>query len=153
MTRQHNSKPCLSTAYNNAYSIFKRIHINEIMSTNKTEWTGYITKMGLNCRALVQSFFQKSDENAVKAICNGGGHVYTNNLCVSTQQFDVFHVRSGEDQNGNFVVVSVKRLRHVVVVACDTIANECLPVHFEIYKRQEPQEKICNNTDNTGNND
>lgn len=143
MTWQFNNQPCLPTTNNNAYNNFKDRHIlsQDISSTDRNVWTQYLTQKRLLRRTEVQTFFQMNDEQAVKDICQGGGKVSKNNLCVSNRQFDVFNVTIAHN-NGHYVVKSVEKLLHPVVVACD-VDNICLPVHYQKYGNQTPTNIIC----------
>lgn len=138
--RNQNEEPCLPSTDNNAYEKFKRRHIlnTEMSCLDQNRWTEYLTNNGLLGRTPVQSFFKKKDEEAVRAICNGEGRVYKNNLYISDKEFEVCHVTT--DQNGT---VHVELKTQCVIVACNRIGDECVPVHYEKYNNQIPSDKVC----------
>uniref|UniRef100_A0A3P8S0T8 Uncharacterized protein n=1 Tax=Amphiprion percula TaxID=161767 RepID=A0A3P8S0T8_AMPPE len=65
------------------------------------------------------------------ALCtgaHGGGQVYRENLCISRQPFTFVTVRS---QPGTCSIRSVKAETKHLILACEVLENQCLPVHFE----------------------
>ena len=135
--------PCEPNKNNNAYSKFKEKHILKIDldNTDTNQWKTYLEQNRLCGRAKVQTFFRNQDAENVAAICNGEGHVFKDNLCVSVKKFEVFHVTSHVNNN-QCSCTYVENETHNVVLACDVVDNQCVPVHYEPYKKQQPQNNI-----------
>ncbi|XP_034005959.1 uncharacterized protein LOC117498021 [Trematomus bernacchii] len=140
-----NNPPCRTRRNNNAYNSFSRKHIlrDEFDYMNYNEWERYIRNHGLTDRPL-QSFFTSGDDERVTDICNGKGQPlkssrYRANLCISHRTFPVFHVKL--DQNNR--VTNVDHAIQFVVLACDVVENQCLPVHYEKYTNQLPNRSVA----------
>lgn len=136
--------PCLRKGKNNAYYKFEKKHIlkTDLDNTDTNQWKNYIEDNGLCGRVEVQTFFKRKDNDMVIAICNGEGLVYDQNLCVSDKVFVVFHVTSR--YTSQCFCDSVNKTTHKVVLGCDVVDNQCLPVHYQKYDNQKPQNnKTC----------
>lgn len=98
-------------------------------------------------RVPVQSFID-GDEGQVRQICHSGGQRVREatgpkgNLCISKSSMTVYDVKS-KRQNNKCKVTSVNPGNHRVVVACDKVENKCLPVHYEKYIDQSPDNRNC----------
>ncbi|KAL2079155.1 hypothetical protein ACEWY4_024899 [Coilia grayii] len=140
-----NPQPCMKNPNNNAYNNFKKKHIinsNPSFDTsNKKAWAKYLDKKNLCGRVPVQSFFRQGSEGKVRAICKGQGFVYNRNLCVSQNTFTVFHVSSQVAKPCKVTRIVSKKQK--VILACDAVANQCLPVHYEKYNGQKPGSVTC----------
>ncbi|KAL2079153.1 hypothetical protein ACEWY4_024897 [Coilia grayii] len=138
-----NPQPCMKNPDNNAYNNFKNKHIldSKFDTSDGKEWGKYLDKKNLCGRVPVQSFFEGASEGLVKAICKGQGFVYKQNLCVSQKTLTVFHVSSQLAKPCK--VTEVESKEEKVILACDAVANQCLPVHYEKYNGQKPGSVIC----------
>ncbi|KAL3046168.1 hypothetical protein OYC64_004222 [Pagothenia borchgrevinki] len=135
-----NNPPCRTRSNNNAYNSFSRKHIlrDEFDYRNDNEWEIYIRKHGLTDRPL-QSFIVSGNDERVTDICKGAGQPlessrYRANLCISHRKCLVYHVKL--DKNNR--VTNVDHAIQFVVLACDVVENQCLPVHYEKYTNQLP---------------
>lgn len=129
-TFARNDAPCQRSKWNNGYDTFKRRHIREgtPMSADKNEWEMYIRNHG-GCDRPTQSFLHPKDLDRVKDVCtNKGGKVYKENLCISKQLFTFVTVRS---EPGTCGIRSVQEENKHLILACEEVSNQCLPVHFE----------------------
>lgn len=125
-----NDAPCQLSKWNNGYKIFLKRHIrSETPDTlDQNEWQKYIMHNG-GCDRPTQSFLDKNDLEKVKAVCtNRGGKVYKENLCISRQPFTFVTVRS---EQGTCGIRSVRKESKHLILACEVLENQCLPVHFE----------------------
>ena len=115
----------------------------ETTSSSKTviSFHSYLRDRNLCGRADDQSFI-KATEEEVKKICTPEGEYVYNNLCRSRSKMTVYNVKS--DTNCNDIkVTSAKRK---VVVACDKVGEECLPVHYQAKinrKKRKEKGKNC----------
>lgn len=64
------------------------------------------------------------------------------NLCISKSSMDVYDVTS-MSINGLCRVVRAQVARQPVVVACNKVNSQCLPVHYEKYIGQSPDDRAC----------
>lgn len=140
-----NNPPCRTRSNNNAYNSFSRKHIvrDRFDRRNFNDWERYIRNHGLINRPL-QSFFSSRDEKSVTDICNGAGQPlqisrYRANLCISHRKLLVFHVKL----NQNNRVTNVRIAKQFVVLACDIVVNQCLPVHYQKYTGQLPNQSAA----------
>ncbi|KAF7650892.1 hypothetical protein LDENG_00118990 [Lucifuga dentata] len=138
-----NKHPCEKNPDNNAYNKFAKKHIfQEVFDTNsKEEWKKYLQKYTL-CSRPKQSFMEKSDEATIKGICNGNGRNHRINLCISMSQIQVYYIEV--NVNDCSIKNKLKQNQHVIV-ACDKVNNQCLPVHYEKNNGQKPDPKdpVC----------
>uniref|UniRef100_A0A3Q3EJ02 Ribonuclease A-domain domain-containing protein n=1 Tax=Kryptolebias marmoratus TaxID=37003 RepID=A0A3Q3EJ02_KRYMA len=97
-------------------------------SLNHDEWHKYIVGQR-SCDRPTQSFLHPDDLERVKAVCsNRGGKVLKDNLCISRQQFTFVTVRSDKGTCG--VRTVTKETKHLIL-ACEQLENQCVPVHFK----------------------
>ncbi|KAM9717383.1 uncharacterized protein ACNS7B_021053 [Menidia menidia] len=125
----YNSDPCQRNYDNNAYNNFVRKHIlqESFDRRSKSEWEGYIDRRGL-CDRPYQTFIRSQDKRRVERICNGGGRQRSNNLCTSTTSIRVYDISV---RPNDCKVTNIQTNRRYPVVACDNVANQCRPVHYE----------------------
>ena len=103
----------------------------------------YLTRKKLCDRVPLQSFIDDSEVNVQKICRNGGRRVKSGgNLCISASSLTVYDVES-KHANGQCTVTSLSHRQQKVVVACDKVANVCLPVHYQGYKNQQPTKQNC----------
>lgn len=131
--------PCESVNDNNAYYNFEHKHIlpSNFNTRSQSAWESYITRKGLCGRARQQSFLRKNDEDRVKGICHERGIRYSGNKCISTSSLRVYIVKSYYDSNRKCKVRFWSE-RYYVVVACDVVGNQCLPVHYQTQTTSRP---------------
>lgn len=136
----YNPRPCMRTNNNNGYNHFRRKHIlsAHFDTNNKQLWSSYLDRQRLCGRVPVQSFLQKSDEAAVQSICRGNGLNVQGHLCISQRSFLVYALWSVKLPRKRCRIIRMQRSQQPVVVACNAIANQCLPVHYEAYRGQVP---------------
>lgn len=138
-----NDLPCQRRWDNNAYNIFQNRHIlQQVFDTNsQNAWANYLTRMRLCGREARQSFIQKDEENRIIEICTSRGYLYSGNMCISSSKFTVFIVKSKKTDDG-WCEVQVQTQSSYVIVACEIVVNQCLPVHYggQIYtpRKREP---------------
>ncbi|KAA8582652.1 hypothetical protein FQN60_006323 [Etheostoma spectabile] len=139
-----NNTPCALNLDNNAFYRFVGRHIvnNNFNRNSKSDWQMYIRNSGL-CGRFYQSFFEPGYLGSIMQICQGYGHQLINprvgNLCISPNTMPFYYVVI----DNNCVVQSLASYRNHVVVACDKLVNQCLPVHFERYTGQMPDVSPC----------
>ncbi|KAG5261186.1 hypothetical protein AALO_G00301010 [Alosa alosa] len=140
MAVDFNPRPCMPANNNNGYNFFMRKHIlgAQFDTNNKQLWSRYLYSRRLCGRVPLQSFLQKTDEMAVQSICRGSGVNLQQNLCISRRPFLVYAVWSQKLPRKGCRIRRLQRSQHPVVVACDAVANQCLPVHYEGYRGQVP---------------
>ncbi|KAK9513854.1 hypothetical protein VZT92_027356 [Zoarces viviparus] len=129
-TSAKNDAPCQLSKWNNGYDTFVRRHIRSGLppSLNQNEWEKYIRENG-GCDRPTQSFLSTGDLDRVKAVCTSkGGAVHKENLCISREPFNFVTVRS---QPGTCGIRSVQMESKHLILACEELSNQCLPVHFE----------------------
>lgn len=125
-----NEAPCQLSKWNNGYRTFLKRHVRDgtPRSTDQNEWEKYIRNNG-GCDRPTQSFLHPDDLERVKAVCsNRGGKVYKENLCISQEPFTFVTVRSEPNTCG---IRSITPEKKHLIVACEVLDNQCLPVHFE----------------------
>ncbi|XP_044065109.1 angiogenin [Siniperca chuatsi] len=125
-----NDAPCQLSKWNNGYNTFVKRHIRDgtPASLNNNEWEKYIKNNG-GCDRPTQSFLHPKDLDRVKDVCtNRGGKTYKENLCISKQPFTFVTVRS---QPGTCGIKSIREETKHLILACEVLDNQCLPVHFE----------------------
>ncbi|XP_038567285.1 uncharacterized protein LOC119897560 [Micropterus salmoides] len=125
-----NDAPCQLSKWNNGFDTFVKRHIRAGTPTslNKNEWENYIRDNG-GCDRPTQSFLSPKDLDRVKDVCtNKGGKIYKENLCISKQPFTFVTVRS---VTGTCGIRSVQNDTKYLILACEVLGNQCLPVHFE----------------------
>lgn len=129
-TFARNDAPCQLSKWNNGFNTFVKRHIRSGTpnSLDQNEWYNYIKNNG-GCDRPTQSFLHTSELDRVKAVCtNKGGKVYKDNLCISEQPFTFVTVRSYQGTCG---IKSVREETKHLILACEELSNQCLPVHFE----------------------
>lgn len=95
---------------------------------DQNEWERYIRNNG-GCDRPTQSFIHPKDLDKVKAVCtNKGGTRYKENLCISRQPFTFVTVRS---EPGTCGIRNIRQETKHLILACEVLDNQCLPVHFE----------------------
>ncbi|CAL8290573.1 unnamed protein product [Merluccius merluccius] len=90
-----NDLPCQPSKRNSAFDTFQKRHVpsGAPHSVDQNVWEDYIRKHG--CDRPTQSFLDPSDLERVKAVCSSqGGKRHKENLCISSQPFTFFTVRS-----------------------------------------------------------
>uniref|UniRef100_UPI0037E7902F uncharacterized protein n=1 Tax=Semicossyphus pulcher TaxID=241346 RepID=UPI0037E7902F len=125
-----NDAPCQRSKWNNGYSTFQKRHIREGMpkSMDQNEWEKYIRNHG-GCDRPTQSFLQPEDRDRVRDVCtNKGGKRFKENLCISDKPFTFVTVRS---EPGTCGIRSIRKETKHLILACEVIENQCVPVHFE----------------------
>ncbi|KAK1895055.1 Angiogenin [Dissostichus eleginoides] len=125
-----NDAPCQLSKGNNAFNNFKKRHIPSDTPTtlDQNQWMNFIKNNG-DCSRPTQSFLHPSDLHRVMAVCTSkGGATYKENMCISRQLFSFVTVRS---EPGTCGIRSVKEETKHLILACNELSNECLPVHFE----------------------
>lgn len=138
----YNPRPCMRTNNNNGYNYFRRKHIlsSRFDTNSKQSWVKYLSSRLLCGRVPVQSFLRSSDEAAAQSICRGKGLNLKGNICISQRSFLVYAISSQKmPHSRKCIVTRIQRSELPVVVACDAIANQCLPVHYERYRGQKPK--------------
>lgn len=125
-----NDAPCQPSKWNNGYKTFLKRHIRSGTPTslNQNEWETYIRNNG-GCDRPTQSFLSPKDLDKVNDVCTyKGGKMLKENLCISRQSFTFVTVRS---EPGTCGIRSVKQETKHLILACEVLDNQCLPVHFE----------------------
>lgn len=129
-TLARNDAPCQPTTWNNGYKTFVRHHIPSGTpdSLNQTEWKNFIqAKTG--CGRPTQSFLSSKDLDKVREVCSSkGGMTHKENLCISRESFTFVTVRSVPHTCG---IKSVREEKKHLILACEVLGDDCLPVHFE----------------------
>ncbi|KAM7383417.1 hypothetical protein PAMP_003073 [Pampus punctatissimus] len=129
-TNAKNNTPCQLSRWNNGFNTFVKRHIRSGTpnSLDQNEWERYIKEHG-GCNRPTQSFLHPDELNKVKAVCTSrGGKVYKDNLCISQQPFTFITVRS---EPGTCMIRNVHQETKYLILACEMLDNQCLPVHFE----------------------
>lgn len=129
-TLAKNEAPCQPSKWNNGFNTFVKRHIRQGIPTSldQNEWEKYIRQNG-GCDRPTQSFLDPKDLDRVKAVCtSGGGKTLRENLCISQQSFSFVTVRS---EMGTCGIKSVRQETKHLILACEVLENQCLPVHFE----------------------
>ncbi|KAG8009711.1 hypothetical protein GBF38_004882 [Nibea albiflora] len=125
-----NEAPCLRSKWNNGYNTFFKRHIRSGTPTslNQNEWEKYIRNNG-GCDRPTQSFLHPKDLDRVKGVCTSkGGVTHKENLCISRKPFTFVTVRS---EPGTCGIRSIREETKHLILACEVLDNQCLPVHFE----------------------
>lgn len=125
-----NDAPCKPSKRNNGHDTFLRRHVpsGSPNSLDQNAWEKFIKSLG-GCDRPTQSFLNPDDLDRVKAVCtSGGGKVHEDNLCISKQPFTFVTVRSDPGTCG---IRRVDREVKHLILACEVLKNQCVPVHFE----------------------
>ncbi len=125
-----NDAPCQLSKWKSSYNTFVKRHIRSGTPTSldQNEWEAYIKNNG-GCSRPTQSFLSTKDLDRVNGVCsNKGGKTFKENLCISKQPFTFVTVRS---EMGTCGIRSVKEETKHLILACEVVDNQCLPVHFE----------------------
>lgn len=128
-TSAKNEAPCQRSKWNNGYDTFIKRHVPTGIpsSLDQNEWKNYISNKG--CNRPTQSFLRAADLDRVRAVCTSrGGKVYKENLCISQQPFTFVTVRS---EVGTCGIKSIREETKHLILACEVLNNQCVPVHFE----------------------
>ncbi|KAM7420885.1 hypothetical protein PAMA_015205 [Pampus argenteus] len=129
-TNAKNEAPCQLSSWKNGFNTFVKRHIRSGTpnSLDQNEWEKYIRDHG-GCDRPTQSFLHPDELDKVKAVCTSrGGKVYKDNLCISQQPFTFITVRSDQGTCG---IRNVRQETKYLILACEVLDNQCLPVHFE----------------------
>lgn len=129
-TNAKNDAPCQHSKWNNGFNTFVKRHIRSGTpnTLDKNQWETYIKNNG-GCDRPTQSFLHPDELDKVKAVCtNKGGKVYKENLCISKEPFTFITVRS---ELGTCGIRNVRKETKHLILACEELDNQCLPVHFE----------------------
>lgn len=129
-TAAKNDAPCQLSKWNNGYQTFLTRHIRAGTPTSldQNEWEKYIRNNG-GCDRPTQSFLHPKDLDRVKDVCTSkGGKRFKENLCISSQLFTFVTVRS---EQGTCGIRSIREETKHLILACEVVSNQCLPVHFE----------------------
>ncbi|XP_034554532.1 uncharacterized protein LOC117823438 [Notolabrus celidotus] len=125
-----NDAPCQLSRWNNGFDTFLRRHIRDgtPVTMDQNEWEKYIKNNG-GCDRPTQSFLHPRDLEKVKNVCtNKGGKRLRENLCISKESFSFVTVRSVPGTCG--IKSITEEIKHLIL-ACELLSNQCLPVHFE----------------------
>lgn len=125
-----NDAPCEPSKWNNGYNTFLKRHIRSGTpdTLDQNEWERYIRQNG-GCDRPTQSFLHPKDLDRVRAVCSSsGGRTFKENLCISEQPFSFVTVRS---QPGTCGIRNIRQENKHLILACELLDNQCLPVHFE----------------------
>lgn len=129
-TWARNEAPCQHSRWNKGFNTFLQRHLlpGTPTSLDQNQWKRYIlNKTG--CGRPTQSFLNPNDLARVKEVCSkGGGERYKDNLCISRQPFTFITVRS---EMGTCGIKSIREETKHLILACEVLGNDCLPVHFE----------------------
>lgn len=129
-TSARNDAPCQRSRWNKGFNTFLQRHLppGTPTSLDQNQWKKYIlNKTG--CGRPTQSFLNPMDLARVKEVCSErGGERFKDNLCISRQPFTFVTVRS---EMGTCGIKSVREETKHLILACEVLGNDCLPVHFE----------------------
>uniref|UniRef100_A0A3Q0RIK6 Si:dkey-237j11.3 n=1 Tax=Amphilophus citrinellus TaxID=61819 RepID=A0A3Q0RIK6_AMPCI len=129
-TAARNDAPCQLSTFKRGFKTFMDRHVRPGTPTslNQDDWWSYLKTIG-DCSRPTQSFLDPKELDRVKAVCsNKGGKTYKDNLCISQQPFTFVTVRSVQGTCG---IKSVRKETKHLILACELLDNECVPVHFE----------------------
>ncbi|CAL8299383.1 unnamed protein product [Lota lota] len=134
-----NSEPCKPN--NNAYNAHDAFLMKHVPAA--TPRTLGVTEGKKNLKKKVnfkRSFLNHNDLEEVLQVCSDeGGLRYTTNqkpgkktkmtnLCISTKPFNYVTVHYNQSNENPYTIVDEHK--HLIL-ACDKVGNQCLPVHFE----------------------
>lgn len=126
---------------------FSPIHLSLFALFCFVLWHSYLASKNLCGRVKVQSFID-AEESQISQTCTGTGWrvegATVGNLCINITPMDVFDVDS-EKEGGKCTVKFVKQRKGPVVVACNMVEGQCLPVHYEKYSNQKKNNISCRN--------
>lgn len=125
-----NDAPCQVSKWNNGFDTFLKRHIRSgtPASMDQNEWEKYIRNHG-GCDRPTQSFLHPKDLDRVKDVCTKkGGKILKENLCISKEPFTFVTVRS---EPGTCGIRNIREETKHLILACEVLKNQCLPVHFE----------------------
>lgn len=129
-TMARNEAPCQRSKRNKGFDTFLQRHLpsGTPTSLDQNQWRRYIlNKTG--CGRPTQSFLHPKDLARVKEVCSErGGERFKDNLCISRQSFTFVTVRS---EMGTCGIKNVREETKHLILACEVLGNDCLPVHFE----------------------
>jgi len=123
------SQPCGNAPDQNAYDTFLKQHLHKDTpaTKKKNEWNTFIEKIKTWDRP-IQSFFLSSEASRVIAVCSSGGKRNEGDRCISKEPLTFFTVKVNNKKQ--VTKVHIEKNQHVIL-ACNKIGNQCLPVHFE----------------------
>lgn len=125
-----NEAPCQRARSNKGYKTFLQRHLppGTPTSLDWEDWKNYIqSKTG--CGRPTQSFLNPGDLDRVREVCTStGGKAYKENLCISDKEFTFVTVRS---EPGTCGIKSIREETKHLILACEMLGDDCLPVHFE----------------------
>ncbi|KAI4893210.1 hypothetical protein NFI96_030938, partial [Prochilodus magdalenae] len=142
----HNRFPCMPSSKPNAYDAFLSKHVRSDAPTtlDQNQWQAFIRQIG-TCQRPVQSFLPYSDKQRVDRVCSSsGGKTFSENLCISDQEFTFTTVHV----DNNCVVRQVVPETKYIILGCDELQGQCRPVHFEANKNNtgpDPESPDCTN--------
>ncbi|KAL7875286.1 hypothetical protein SRHO_G00062560 [Serrasalmus rhombeus] len=129
---EYNPYPCMPSQNPNAYNSFLRKHVRSDApkTLDQNEWQAFIQQIG-TCDRPVQSFLPYSDKQRVDNVCSTSGVKKNDgNMCISKQEFGFITVKV----DNNCKVKSVIKETKYIILGCDEVHGDCLPVHFEANK-------------------
>ncbi|XP_037312503.2 uncharacterized protein LOC119198974 [Pungitius pungitius] len=142
------NQSCTTKSGQDEYKDFVKKHFvqKKFDRKSRVQWKKYIEDKGL-CHREEQSFLEQEDQKNVEAICGVKGHqvqdIYQpkqKNLCISTGKMIMYHLKV----ENKCEVTVCRREKTPVVVACNKVANKCLPVHFQEFAKQKAGTTSCN---------
>ncbi|KAL7886452.1 hypothetical protein AOLI_G00041730 [Acnodon oligacanthus] len=145
-TPVYNRYPCMQSDNAQAYISFlsKHVRADAPKTLGQNEWQAFIQQIE-TCDRLVQSFLPFSDKHRVDNVCSSsGGKTHHDNMCISTQEFGFTTVHLGN----NCIVKQVTPERKHIILACDEVKGDCLPVHFKANRnnvKPKPKSPDCKN--------
>ncbi|MEQ2235977.1 hypothetical protein ILYODFUR_007775 [Ilyodon furcidens] len=129
-TSVRNDAPCQPSKWNNGYRTFIRRHLppGTPTSLDQNQWEKFIKSLG-GCDRPTQSFLHPDELEKVQSVCTSrGGKMLKENLCISKQPFTFVTVRSTQGTCG---IRSINKETKHLILACEVLENQCVPVHFE----------------------
>lgn len=125
-----NEAPCQPARSSKGYKTFLQRHLpaGTPASLDWEDWMNYI-KSKTGCGRPTQSFLSPKDLDSVREVCTSkGGKAYKENLCISEREFTFVTVRS---EPGTCGIKSIRMETKHLILACEMLGPDCLPVHFE----------------------
>lgn len=129
-TSARNEAPCQRSKWKKGFDTFRQRHLppGTPASLDQSQWKRYILNR-TGCGRPTQSFLKPEDLARVKEVCSErGGQRLKDNLCISRQSFTFVTVRS---EMGTCGIKSVREETKHLILACEVLGDDCLPVHFE----------------------
>ncbi|KPP58769.1 angiogenin-like [Scleropages formosus] len=134
-----NPQPCMSTNHTSGHRTFLARHV--LKSSPETldakVWEEFLRNHSF-CHRPTQSFLPYREKEEIDAVCSpAGGRLHTRNLCISRKPFSFITVKTVGTHLGSCNVSHVDRETKHIILACETIKDICVPVHFEGNPDQE----------------